>query len=94
MGVGFLFAMSLPALVVLLIALAFIERFVRGRRGGAPIAAVGFEELGANFEGGKRDELEHRKEERQRRDEEGDAAPPGSRIDLDGGFAVIRLPRD
>ncbi|MFI6101944.1 DUF6191 domain-containing protein [Lentzea sp. NPDC051213] len=92
MGVGFLFAMSLPALVVLLIALAFVERFVRGRGSGAPIAAVGFEELGANFEGAKRDELEHRKEERQRRDEEGDGAPPRSRVDLDGGTAVLKLP--
>ncbi|MFI9103801.1 DUF6191 domain-containing protein [Streptomyces fildesensis] len=27
------------------------------------------------------------------RDEEGDGAPPRSRIDLDGGTAVLRIPR-
>ena len=59
---------------------------------GTPISAAGFGELGATFEMGIRDELEYRKEERQLRDEEGDAAPPRSRIDLDGGTAVLKLP--
>jgi hypothetical protein len=85
-----LWAMSLPGLVTLLFVLAVIEWVVR-RRKGTPLATISFDELGATFEGAKRDELEHRKEERQRRDEEGDGAPQ-SRIDLDGGTAVIRLP--
>jgi Family of unknown function (DUF6191) len=92
MAAGTLWAMSLPGLVTLLFVLAVIEWLARRRKGGAPLATISFEELGATFEGAKRDELEHRKEERQRRDEEGDGAPARSRIDLDGGTAVIKLP--
>ncbi len=91
MSLGFLFAMSFPALVVGLFLLAVVEKITR-RRKGTPISAAGFGELGATFEMGIRDELEYRKEERQLRDEEGDGAPPRSRIDLDGGTAVLKLP--
>ncbi|WP_434451579.1 DUF6191 domain-containing protein [Lentzea sp. E54] len=92
MSLGFLFAMSLPALVVVLFALAVVERFVRRKKRGTPLAAAGIGELGATFEAGKRDELEYRKEERQLRDEEGDGAPPRSLVDLDGGTAVLQVP--
>ncbi|RDI20830.1 DUF6191 domain-containing protein [Lentzea flaviverrucosa] len=91
MSLGFLFAMSLPALVAALFLLAVVERFFRGRR-GTPMATAGIGELGATFEAGKRDELEFRKEERQLRDDEGDHAPPRSRVDLDGGTAVLKVP--
>ncbi|MEU7475231.1 DUF6191 domain-containing protein [Lentzea sp. NPDC042327] len=91
MSPGYLFALSLPALVAALFVLAVVERVVR-RRKGTPMATAGIGELGATFEPGKRDEVEFRKEERQLRDEEGDAAPPRSRVDLDGGTAVLRLP--
>ena len=91
MSPGYLFALSLPALVAALFVLAVVERAVR-RRKGTPMATAGIGELGATFEPGKRDELEYRKEERQLRDEEGDGAPPRSRIDLDGGTAVLKLP--
>ena len=91
MSLGFLFAMSLPALVVALFVLAVVERFVR-RKKGTPLSSAGIGELGATFEAGKREELEFRKEERQRRDEEGDGAPPRSRVDLDGGTAVLKVP--
>jgi hypothetical protein len=89
---GFLFAMSLPALVAALFLLAVVERFVRRKKKGTPIAAAGIGELGATFEVGQRAELEYRKEERQLRDDFGDGAPPRSRIDLDGGTAVLKLP--
>ncbi|MDT7787937.1 MAG: hypothetical protein QOF58_6356 [Pseudonocardiales bacterium] len=92
MSLGFLFAMSLPALVAALFVLAMVERFVRRKGGGTPMATAGIGELGATFEAGKREEIEFRKEERQLRDEEGDAAPPRSRVDLDGGTAVLKLP--
>ena len=92
MSLGFLFAMSLPALVAALFVLAVVERFVRRNRGGTPMATAGIGELGATFEAGKREELEFRKEERQLRDEEGDGAPPRSHVDLDGGRAVLKLP--
>jgi hypothetical protein len=92
MSLGFLFAMSFPALVVGLFLLAVVEKITRRRKKGTPISAAGFGELGATFEMGIRDEIEYRKEERQLRDDEGDAAPPRSRIDLDGGTAVLKLP--
>ncbi|SDL16710.1 hypothetical protein SAMN04488074_109176 [Lentzea albidocapillata subsp. violacea] len=91
MSLGFLFAMSLPALVAALFFLAVIERFFRGRK-GTPMSTAGISELGATFEAGKRDELEFRKEERQLRDDEGDHAPPRSRVDLEGGTAVLKVP--
>ncbi|MEV6244115.1 DUF6191 domain-containing protein [Lentzea sp. NPDC051838] len=92
MSLGFLFAMSLPALVAALFVLATVERFVRRKGSGTPLATAGIGELGATFEAGKREELEFRKEERQLRDEEGDGAPPRSHVDLDGGRAVLKLP--
>ena len=92
MSLGFLFAMSLPALVAALFLLAVIERFARGKTKGTPMATAGIGELGATFEAGKREEIEFRKEERQLRDEEGDGAPPRSLVDLDGGTAVLKVP--
>lgn len=92
MSLGFLFALSLPALVAALFFLAVVERFVRRRNTGTPMATAGIGELGATFEAGKREELEFRKEERQLRDEEGDGAPPRSLVDLDGGTAVLKVP--
>lgn len=92
MSLGFLFAMSLPALVAALFVLAMVERFARRKGGGTPMATAGIGELGATFEAGKREEIEFRKEERQLRDDEGDAAPPRSLVDLDGGRAVLKLP--
>jgi len=92
MSLGFLFAMSLPALVVGLFVLAVVERVMRRRTGGTPMSTASFGELGATFEMGKRDEIEYRKEERQLRDDYGDAAPPRSRVDLVGGKAVLKLP--
>ncbi|KJK50319.1 hypothetical protein UK23_11245 [Lentzea aerocolonigenes] len=92
MAAGMIWAMSLPGVVTILFVMAVIEWVARRKKGGTPLATISFDELGATFEGAKRDELEHRKEERQRRDEEGDGAPPRTKIDLDGGTAVIKLP--
>ncbi|MGI5503414.1 DUF6191 domain-containing protein [Lentzea sp. CA-135723] len=92
MSLGFLFAMSLPALVAALFFLAVFERFFRGRKKGTPMSSAGIGELGATFEAGKREELEFRKEERQLRDEEGDAAPPRGPVDLESGMAVLNVP--
>ncbi|WP_394614261.1 DUF6191 domain-containing protein [Lentzea sp. JNUCC 0626] len=92
MSLGFLFAMSLPALVAALFFLAMFERFVRGKKKGMPLSTAGIGELGATFEQGKRHELEFRKEERQLRDEEGDGAPPRSSVDLEAGTAVVKVP--
>ena len=50
MSLGFLFAMSLPALVAALFLLAVVERFVRRKKKGTPMATAGIGELGATFE--------------------------------------------
>lgn len=80
---GWFWAMSLPGLVCLLLVLAVIELITRGRK-GTPVSAVGFEQLGATFEAGKADELEHRKSELMMRDD-----PADGRLDLDAGIAKI-----
>lgn len=71
---AWVWAMSIPGLVVLLVVLAALERFGlwAGRRSWLPgranrtrtsISGTGIEELGAFFDGGKRAELEQRKSE-------------------------------
>ncbi|WP_285509457.1 DUF6191 domain-containing protein [Actinokineospora sp. NBRC 105648] len=96
--------MSLPGLVVLLVALAALERFglwmserslLPWRRGntGTPVSAAGFEELGAVFSGEKRHELEYRQSALMLRDDEDDGAPPRhSTVDLDGYGVRVVLP--
>ncbi|WP_199442179.1 DUF6191 domain-containing protein [Umezawaea beigongshangensis] len=102
---GWLFAVSLPGLVCLLVVLAALERiglWVRRRSwlpwrrdstgASTPISAIGFEELGAALYAGKRDELEHRESERRRRDDADDGAPPHTTVDLDARIVRLRLP--
>ncbi|HEY0498133.1 MAG TPA: DUF6191 domain-containing protein [Kutzneria sp.] len=101
---GLLWAMSLPGLVLLLVALAALERLGlwagraswlpwRRGRGGPPVSAAGFDEIGAAFYGSKRMELEHRQSQSMLREEEADGAPP-NRIDLDSGnVRLSRRPR-
>jgi Family of unknown function (DUF6191) len=71
---AWLWAMSIPGLVCLLVVLAALERFGlwagrrswlpgRGDRTRGSISGAGVEEFGAFFYAGKRDELEHRKSE-------------------------------
>jgi hypothetical protein len=71
---AWVWAMSIPGLVVLLVVLAALERFGlwAGRRSWLPgranrtrssISGAGVEEFGAFFYAGKRAELEHRKSE-------------------------------
>lgn len=94
--------MTLPGLVLVLTAVAFIDQLMlrAGRAGILPwrgkdrqgqISSTGFEQLHASFSPGKQSELEERKTTLMLRDEEGDAAPPRSTVDLDGGTATIRL---
>jgi hypothetical protein len=101
---GFLWAMSLPGLVFLLVVLASLERFGlwlsdrswlpwRRKRDGAPVSAAGFEEFDAFFGTGKRHELEQRNSSLMMRDDEQDGAPPRMEVDLDGGRIIIRPDR-
>jgi hypothetical protein len=92
-------AMTLPALVVLLIVAAAIETLVRRKhrhRGDAPgkhvVASAGFDTLGLVLAPSTKHRLEHDEFMELKRDEEGDAAPPRSHVDLDTGIARIVVP--
>ena len=61
-----------------------------GREG--QVSSTGFEQLHLAFAAGKQHELDERKSSLMLRDDEGDGAPPRTRVDLDGGQAVVRLP--
>ncbi|MFC5750781.1 DUF6191 domain-containing protein [Actinomadura rugatobispora] len=91
---------SLPGLVLLLFALAVIDRVGhaanssrlrlpwRKAADGRPLAATGFEELQSLYASSKRHEVDQRQSSLVMRDEEGD-----NRLDLDAGTAVIRTVR-
>ncbi|MER0243616.1 DUF6191 domain-containing protein [Streptomyces sp. HSW2009] len=51
-----------------------------------------FDEFGLIFNGNKSIEIEQQQRDEGRRDEEGDGAPPHTRIDLTAGTARIVLP--
>ena len=98
---GFLWAMSLPGLVFLLVLLAALERFGlwashhswlpwRRKREGTPVSAAGFEELDAFMGAGKRHELDERNHSLMMRQDEDDGAPPEMKVDLDGNRVVLR----
>ncbi|MFV8130171.1 DUF6191 domain-containing protein [Streptomyces syringium] len=100
-----MWAMSLPAFVCLLALFALVEsawRWVTGlglmpwlrRRTGRSLSNTAFDEFTAVVNGNKAVELEQRRVELLRRDDEGDGAPPRSSIDLTKGTAVIVLPRE
>lgn len=99
---GMLFALTLPGVVVLLIALAAVERFGmwagRGilpwRRDRATVSAAGFDELTATLYAGKRVELDQRQQELVLRHDQLDGAPPRGGIDLDRGTAVLPWRRE
>jgi hypothetical protein len=98
---GVLVALTLPGLVLLLLAVAAVDQLllhVRGRgvlrhrhAANGQVSATGFELLHAALAPGKADELAQRQHEELVRDEEEDGAPP--QLDLDGGVARLRLPR-
>jgi hypothetical protein len=100
--VAFVYFMSLPGVVVGLIALAFVDRagrWVSGRSGlpwyrdgRRPAPAPGLDELQALFYASKRPAIEQRRIELVLRDDEHDGAPPRISIDLDAGRAVITGP--
>ncbi|POX60424.1 hypothetical protein C3492_27170 [Streptomyces sp. Ru62] len=100
----FLVFMTLPGLVILLTALAFVDQLLlrAGRAGVLPwrnagrqgqISATGFEQLHASLSPGKQNELKERQSALLLRDDEEDGAPPHrTTVDLDGGTAVVRMP--
>jgi hypothetical protein len=92
-------AMTLPALVVLLVVAGAIEAFVvrrRRKRGDTTarnhVATAGFDALGLALAPSTKHKKEHDEYMELKRDEEGDAAPPRSHVDLDAGVARIVVP--
>ncbi|MGW3957176.1 DUF6191 domain-containing protein [Streptomyces sp. NPDC004752] len=95
--------MTLPGLVILLTAVAFVDQLLlrAGRAGVLPwrngvrcgqVSATGFEQLHGALSPGKQHELRERQSALLLRDDEEDGAPPRrSTVDLDGGTAVIRV---
>ncbi|WP_371480367.1 DUF6191 domain-containing protein [Kitasatospora sp. NBC_00315] len=97
-------AMSVPGLVCALVALAFVDQLAlrarrsrwipwRGSGREGQISATGFEQLHAQFAAGKQHELEQRRTTLMLRDEDGEGAPPRTRVDLARGRAVVRVPQ-
>jgi hypothetical protein len=90
-----MWGVSLPALAVLLIALAILERVwrrVRGERKSGDVSGVAFDEFTSFLYGTKRVELDQRVTQSLMREEENDGAPP-HQVDLDRGVVTLR-PRD
>jgi Family of unknown function (DUF6191) len=98
--VAVLIFMTLPGLVIGLIALATVDRlgWWLGKRlglpwhrdGRRPATAVGFDEVHAIFQPGKRNAIEQRRLEHVLADDDQQGAPPRVRVDLDQGIAIIR----
>ncbi len=92
---GFLLAISLPALIIGLFVLGMLElardRRKHGHRGTA-MASTGFDILQEALYPSKRYEVEQRDHEALMVEKESDGAPPRTRIDLDAGTAHIHLP--
>ncbi|WP_131736082.1 DUF6191 domain-containing protein [Actinomadura roseirufa] len=93
--------LTVPGLVIGLFALAVLDRVglwanarfrLPWRRDevGRPASAVALDQLDELFYATKRHELDQRRTSLMLRDEEEDGALPTSRVDLDGGTAVIR----
>lgn len=100
-----MWAASWPAFVCLLVLFALVEgawRWLTGlgllpwvrRRTGRSLSSVAFDEYTATVNGSKTAELEQRRVELLRRDDESDGAPPRSSVDLARGTAFIALPQD
>jgi hypothetical protein len=102
--VGLVLALTLPGLVLLLLAVAAVDLALlrlRGRglvpwRRDHQVSSTGFDLLHAALSPGKQAELDQRRTVELVRDEEDDGAPPRSTVDLAAGTARLRLrlPRD
>ncbi|MEU1288506.1 DUF6191 domain-containing protein [Kitasatospora sp. NPDC005856] len=100
---AWLWAMSIPGPVCALVVLAALDQLAlragracwvpwRGTGREGQISATGFEQLHAQFAAGKQHELDERGSTLMLRDEEGEGAPPRTRVDLAGGTAVVVVP--
>ena len=93
------FFMTLPGLVVGLVALATLDRLgwwlhkKRGlpwhRDGRRPATAVGLDEVHAVFQPGKRHAIEQRRLQHVLAQDDEDGAPPRVRVDLDRQIVIV-----
>ncbi|MFE6128316.1 DUF6191 domain-containing protein [Streptomyces sp. NPDC056437] len=97
--------MSFPAFASVLALFALVEsawRWFTGlglipwlrRRTGRSLSSIAFDEFTAVVNGNKTVELDQRRVELMRRDDESDGAPPRSSIDLTKSTAFIVLPQE
>lgn len=101
MGIGLLFALTIPGLAVLLVVLAVVERIASGRRRRSPItgerrhalSTAGADVFSAALEPAKQHDVDQRLATELMREGETDGAPPRSRVDLDAGVAHLVVPR-
>jgi hypothetical protein len=84
------FALTLPGLVVALVALGAVDRLLLRRRGPA-LTTAAWGELDAGLDPGRRHAIDELAAAAVRRDVDDAAAPPHSRVDLDAGRAFIRV---
>ena len=102
---AFIAFMTIPGLVIALVAFAVLDRAglwahhrfrLPWRRDevGRPVSAVAVGELDAFFHGTHRHQLEQRRSSLILRDEENDGAQRFTRVDLDAGTAIVRRPPD
>lgn len=90
---GFLVAMTLPALLLALTVLGIWEilRTKRRGEGGTAMASTGFDILQEALYPSKKHEIEQREHESLMAEEDAEGAPARSRIDLSAGTAHIQL---
>ncbi len=97
MAAGVLFALTLPGLVLLLVAVAAVEhawsragrRSPLHRRRRSALSAGGLDVFSAALVPGRPVDLEQQRAREIRRDDVEDGAPPSGRIDLEGGIAWL-----
>ncbi|MFE9774065.1 DUF6191 domain-containing protein [Streptomyces sp. NPDC005931] len=73
----------------------FFKRTILFRRGGSsrrPLTGSAFDEFNLIFNGNKLVEIKQQQRQELQRDEQGDGAPPRTRIDLTNGTALVVLP--
>jgi hypothetical protein len=88
--------MTLPGLVLALMAGALFERILRRGRPmrSRATAAAGFDVLGAAFDPGQRHRVAEKESKQLQRDDVEDGAPPRSLVDLSAGTAHLHVPRN
>ncbi len=97
---GLVFALTIPGLAVLLVALAVVEKLASQLRRRSPLyrerrhalSAAGVDVFSAAMTPGKALDIDQRRATELMREDETDGAPPRSRIDLDRGVAHLVVP--